>query len=70
MRLRIGLLLSFFLLSSCAIKPDHNYQLTPDEQASAGSATVNSQQNVAKLYNNAAFVSVKPDTTHTKKGTE
>ena len=69
MKLRIGVLLSFFLLSSCAIEPDDNYQLTPDEQENAGSATVNSsKQSVAKLYNKAAFILAKPETAHTKKG--
>lgn len=52
----IVLSLVFVLLSACAEQPNDDYQLTPDELQSAGSASMAQHENVITIYNSAEFV--------------
>jgi hypothetical protein len=47
---------SVMLLTGCAIQPDNNYDLTPDEMKTAGSATINVQEKVPTLYAHAPYI--------------
>jgi hypothetical protein len=47
------------MLNSCAVQPTSDYALTPAEMKTAGSASLNGNENVPQLYQNAQYVQYK-----------